>query len=77
MAPDPYQIHDVTVLDIPGVIGSLHPAVTKRVVFYVGTNGPFQLNYSFQQYSAAQVRADMQAQVQILREIGATPQGPS
>lgn len=74
---DNYNIHDVTVADVPGQSGTLQPNLTKRVLFYVGNNGPFRLDYTQQNFSAAKVRADMQAQVQILRDIGATPQGPS
>ena len=69
-----YEIHNVTVMDIPGTDNSLHPTITKRVIFYVGGSGPFQLNYSQAQYKSANVLADMRAQVQILRDIGAKPQ---
>ncbi len=72
MATD-YAIHDVTVMDVPGMSNSLHPNVTKRVIFFVGGSGPFQLNYSQADYNAGKVLADMQAQAQTLRDIGATP----
>jgi len=70
-----FSIHDITVMDIPGVSNTLHPSLTKRVIFFVGSSGPFQLNYAQADYSAAKVRADMQAQVVILRDIAASQQG--
>jgi hypothetical protein len=70
---DAYAIHNVTVTDVPGVASSLHPELTKRVIFFVGGNGPFILNYTAAQFNATAVLADMQRQQQQLRDIGAKP----
>lgn len=72
---DDYAIHDLTIMDVPGLTGGLHPNLTKRVLYYVGKHGPFQLNYTQQEFNSALVQNDIQKQVQTLRDIAGLATG--
>jgi hypothetical protein len=64
----------VSVRDSPGFdIGTLTPHQNKIVTFMVGSNGPFTLTYRGTDYTQEKVQADIQAEVDTLRGLGAIP----
>jgi hypothetical protein len=52
---------------VPGHI----PQRVMNVTYYVGAHGPFQLQYALSDFSDSRVQADIQKQVDTLRNIGA------
>ena len=69
---DSYAITGVRVQDNFALNDQAVSVLRKRVTFYVGSNGPFTLDYSPGEYTADKVRADMEKEVETLRAIGAT-----
>jgi hypothetical protein len=64
-----FEINRVTVQDVPGTDANLQPTTTKRVIFYVGTQGPFYRTYSQTEYSAERVKRDTDHEVSVLQAI--------
>lgn len=73
----PKDVSDVHVQDAfrPERTGGTTPI--KRVRFFVGTHGPFFLEYTIGEYSAERVNRDMENQVRMLREIAGPVAGGS
>ena len=67
-----YEVTGIRVQDVQTLSANNTPQLIKRVTYYVGHNGPFTLDYTPQEYTADQVKADMQKEVDILTAIGAT-----
>jgi hypothetical protein len=67
----PPEVTSVTVTDNVQMAPGQHPVRIKRVTFYVGRNGPFVKSYPITAYSDAAVIADMTAEVNTLKAIGA------
>jgi hypothetical protein len=71
----PKEVTSVVVSDNVSFMPGQTPIAQKRVTFFVGTNGPFVKNYKLTEYSDEKVIADMTAEVNTLRAIGAIPAG--
>jgi hypothetical protein len=64
----------VSVKDQPGFnTTTLQPMNSKVVTFMVGEHGPFTLYYAAGTYTTEHVQADIQAEVDTLRALGAIP----
>ena len=70
-----YAITGIRVQDVQTLSANNTPQLIKRVTYYVGTNGPFTLDYTPQEYLADRIKADMEKEVDILKAIGATARG--
>ncbi len=66
-------VHDVKVMDSPGLTADLQPVVTKVITYSIANHGPFTLRTPAAQYSQAYVEAEIQKQVDILRALGVIP----
>lgn len=69
MAPTDYNVHDVTVRDVPSF--GLNGNVTNKtqVTFFVGAHGPFFLSYEPTQATQQQIQTDIDSKVRMLRAI--------
>lgn len=66
-----YSITGLTVSDIPGLNNALQAITTKRVTFYVGTRGPFYVDFAPVEYTHDKVIACVMDQVNTLKKIDA------
>lgn len=64
-----FTIGNIHIQDVAGTDVNLQPTVTKRVSFMVGTQGPFILTYTPQNYSAENVKADIEKECETLKAI--------
>lgn len=70
MAQTDYNIHDVTVRDVPTFARGGGVQNVTQVTFYVGPDhGPFQLTYPAGTATGVQIRQDMETKVRELRTI--------
>jgi hypothetical protein len=67
----PPEVTSVTVTDTMQFNPGQHPVRIKRVTFMVGSNGPFTKTYPIASYSKDKVIADMIAEVESLKAVGA------
>jgi hypothetical protein len=63
------SLHDIRLADSTtfGVGGKVIPQ--KRLTFFVGDHGPFNIVYAPAQATTARIKSDIDAQVQQLREL--------
>jgi hypothetical protein len=66
-----YTITGFTVNDLAGLNNALQATTTKHVTFFVGRRGPFYLDYTPADFTTERVTADVQKQVQQLKDIDA------
>ena len=64
-----FKVHDIDVQDtqLPTPKGTF--VATRRVTFFVGAHGPFELTYAKQDATPARIKSDIQAEVDGLRSI--------
>lgn len=69
MSGEDFTVHDINVSTAPVLRGG-QSLRQKTVTFMVGTHGPFQLEYAPAETGTAdRVKADIQAQIDELRQI--------
>jgi hypothetical protein len=66
-----YSITGLTVNDVAGINNALQATTIKRVTFYVGTRGPFYLDFAPAEYNSDAVVTAIMAQVDTLKKIDA------
>ncbi len=68
--PDDFMVHDITVNETtqipPSGVGLKRLTIVR---FFVGTHGPFQLEYDTHNFTAERAKADITAKVAALRTL--------
>lgn len=69
MNGDDFKVHDITSTEqsVPTPTGTFK--MVRRVTYFVGTHGPFTLEYAKQDATAARIKSDIQAEVDSLKSI--------
>jgi hypothetical protein len=70
--PNDYLVHDTQVSNQTGFTTGGLIATRTVVTFYVGTHGPFRLDFAQSEATAAAIQAGIDAQVQVLRGVAGT-----
>jgi hypothetical protein len=69
MNPEDVKPHDISVSERSTPVGGGKFETRKTVTYYVGSHGPFTLEYAPGDYSAANVKRDIQKEIDSLAEI--------
>lgn len=69
MNPEDLKPHDINVTETPKLGPGGTVTMQRTVTFFIGTHGPFQKIYDAGQYSAAQVKTDIQNEIDQLASI--------
>ncbi len=69
----PKEVTDLKVSDSTRFNRDGSATPIKVLTYFVGTQGPFRIEYAAGEFSADKVNRDLEKQVRELREIGALP----
>lgn len=69
MAEPQFNVHDINIADTSVFANNGAQVPMRRVTFFVGDHGPFQLTYAKAAATADTIKSDIQAEVDSLKSI--------